>query len=347
MANKIVLFASGLLVFVASFSLREHFCLGPKGDSSIFVDSRIVAVPEQGNYRRIVSMAPSITETIYALGLNDRLVGVTRFCKYPPDAQRLPKVGGFFDPNFEAIVALRPDLVILLVEHEQSLPGFQKLGMKTQVVCHKYIEGTIDSLRSIARLCGVASRGDKLADDIELRLDRIHKKTALASRPRVMISVDRIQGSGRLVDVYIAGADGFFDKMIELAGGENAYRQTVARFPVVSTEGIMKINPDVIIDLVSGVDQTGNGDHAKSDIDAALNGETNPRRIRRGLKDDARGLKDEGMGDWQGLTNVEAVKEHQVYAINRDYATVPGPRFILFVEDLARLLHPEIDWNGP
>jgi iron complex transport system substrate-binding protein len=259
-------------------------------------------------------MAPSITETLYALGLSDRLVGVTRYCTYPPEVQRLPRVGGFLDPNFEAIVALKPDLVILLEEHEQSLPGFQKLGLRTTVVCHKYIDGIIESLRTVASVCGVEDRGRRVADDIQSRLDRIRDKTAHAKRPRVMIAIDRIQGSGGLVDVYIAGDDGYFDNMIELAGGENAYHRALARFPVVSTEGIMRINPDVIVDLVSGMDT----EHFQTERTLA---------------------------DWQGLAGVEAVKRHRVYTFNRDYSTVPGPRFIRFVEDLARLLHPELDWN--
>lgn len=304
MANKIVLLTSSLLVFVTCFSTGQRYQLSENS-----------AVPRHGNYQRIISMAPSITETLYALGLGDRLVGVTRYCQYPAEAKTLPKVGGFLDPNFEAILALRPDLVILLEEHKRSLPGFQKLALETKVVCHKNAKGIIDSLRSIASICGEEARGRKIADDIQLRLDRISEKTANSKRPRVMIAVDRIQGSGGLVDVYIAGADGFFDKMIKLAGGENVYSQGSVRFPVVSTEGIMRMNPDVIVDLVSGLDQ----EHIQSE---------------------------NYLADWQSLANVEAVKQHRVYAFNRDYATVPGPRFIRFVEDLARLLHPEIDWNG-
>jgi iron complex transport system substrate-binding protein len=312
MAHKIALIASSLLVFVACFSIRErYFPARAQRDSPIFADAKIGTVP----YRRIVSMAPSITETLYVLGLSDRLVGVTRYCTYPPAVQKLPKVGGFFDPNFEAMVALKPELVILLEEHEQSLPGFQKLGLNTTIVCHKYIDGIIDSLRTIARVCGVEAQGRRVADDIQSRLDRVRKKTAHSKRPRVMIAIDRIQGSGGLVDVYIAGNDGYFDKMIELAGGENAYHRTLVRFPVVSTEGIMRINPDVIVDMVSGVDT----EHFQPE---------------------------QTLADWRSLTNVEAVKQHRIYAFNRDYAIVPGPRFIRFVEDLARLLHPEIDWNG-
>ncbi|HEY4760829.1 MAG TPA: helical backbone metal receptor [Thermoguttaceae bacterium] len=305
MASKIVLIAFSLLVFFASISIREKLNQAP-----------VEAHSQQQGFQRIVSMAPSITETIYALGLEDLLVGVTRYCKYPPAAANIPKVGGFLDPNFEAIVALKPDLVILLEEHQRSLPGFQKLGLKTHIVCHKNIKGIIDSMRSIARICGEEDKGKKIADKIQSRLDRIREKTAGTKRPRIMIAVDRIPGTGGLVDVYIAGRDGFFDKMIELAGGENVYHQGSVRYPVVSAEGIMHMNPDVIIDLVSGLNQ----EHF---------------RVA------------DTLSDWHFIGDVEAVKQRRVYAFDRDYATVPGPRIIQIVEDLARLLHPEIDGNGP
>ena len=301
--RKLLAATACALVFAACFSIRQRYFPAVNNTAAA-----------KGDYRRIVSMAPSITETLYTLGLSDRLVGVTRYCTYPPEAQRLPKVGGFLDPNFEAIVALKPDLVIMLEEHEQWLPGFQKLGLRTTVVCHKYIEGIIESLRTVADVCGVDDRGRRAADDVQSRLDRVRQKTAGARRPRVMISIDRIQASGGLVDVYIAGNDRYFDKMIELAGGENVAHRALARFPIVSTEGVMRMNPEVIVDLVSGI-------------------ESHDFRPEQTL------------ADWQGLENVDAVKQHRIYAFNRDYSTVPGPRFIRFVEDLAQLLHPEIEWN--
>jgi iron complex transport system substrate-binding protein len=305
MASKVILVLTSLLLFVGSFSVRE--CLFPA--------QGIVVGQKCRSCRRIVSMAPSITEAVYAVGLGDRLVGVTRYCKYPPQVQSLPKVGGLLDPNFEAIVAIKPDLVIILEEQEQSLPGFQKLGLETRVVCHKTIDGIIESLQTIPGFCGVPDQGREIAENIKSRLKRIGEKTAQAKRPKVMIAVDRLQGTSGIVDVYIAGHDGYFDKMIELAGGENVYREGIVRFPVVSTEGIMRMNPDVVIDLVSGLDQ----EHYP------------PEHI---------------LADWHSLGDVKAVKQRRVYGFDRDYATVPGPRFIRFVEDLARLLHPEIDWSG-
>jgi iron complex transport system substrate-binding protein len=302
---KFFVITVSLLAFAASFSIRQRW----------FPPANLASATP-GDYRRIVSLAPSITETLFALGLGDRVVGVTRYCKYPPQVKDIAKVGGYMDPNFEAIIALKPDLVILLEEHEQSLGGFGKLGLKTITVRHKTVAGVIDSLRTIAAVCQADSQGRAIADDMQSRLDRIRKKTANANRPRIMIAVDRFRGGGNLADVYIAGKDDYFDKMIDLAGGANVYRQGGIRFPVVSIEGIMRLNPQVIVDLASGL-----GDKPdEADIAA---------------------------DDWRGLTGVEAVKHNRIYAISRDYSLVPGPRFIKFVEDLAKLLHPELDWNDP
>ena len=114
-------------------------------------------------------------------------------------------------------------------------------------------------------------------------------------------------------DVYVAGRDGHIDRIIELAGGRNALDEGSARFPVVSSEGILKIDPEVIVDLVPGLSGT----------------ELDRRTIR---------------ADWNQLAHVEAVRTGRVYVIDDDYAYVPGPRFILLVEKLARLIHPEVDW---
>jgi iron complex transport system substrate-binding protein len=272
-----------------------------------------VEIPPVSQCRRIVSMAPSITETLYALGLGDRVVGVTRYCAYPPEVKEKARVGGYFDPNFEAILALQPDLVILQEGHEQALPGFQKLNLRTQAVCHKNIEGIVESFRTIGRVCGCEQKGREMAENYEKRLQNIQRKTAGLARPSVLFAVDRTPVPNHLADVYIAGADGYFDRMIELAGGQNAYRERI-RFPVVSPEGILSMNPEVIIDLAPVV---------------AMHNR------------DAQSIAD----DWNELAEVDAVKYHRVHVFDQGYACVPGPRFIQIVEDIAHILHPEIDWK--
>jgi iron complex transport system substrate-binding protein len=304
MIYRFVLFAAIATAFAASYLLQWQADRWEQPLKSASLQ------PE-----RMISMASSITETLYALGLGDRVVGVTRYCGYPPEVKDKPKVGGYFDPNYEAMLALKPDMIVLLEEHEQTLPGFRKLKLRTHVVCHKNITGIIDSFRSIGRACGREAEGRQMAQDFEQRLLAIQRKTEGLSRPSVLFAIDRTPSPRYLANVCIAGVDGYFDRMIELAGGKNAYHNGSIRFPIVSIEGIFSMNPDVIIDLTPRVASQGRDSESIA-------------------------------ADWDEVGEVEAVKRHRVFVFAEDYACVPGPRFIQGVEDLARALHPEVDWGS-
>ncbi len=306
MGTRIFLAAAVVLVFAASFWAKARLDAHPP---------MVVQPAAFSHSRRIVSMAPSITETLYALGLGDRVAGVTSYCNYPPQACQKPKIGGYLNPNFEAIVALQPDLVVLLAEAGQPTTAFDKLGLATLRVDHRSVEGILDSIRLIGSACGAGEKARAIVADIDRRLGRIERATAGRTRPRVLIAIDRTLGTGRLEDVYIAGRDGHIDRIIQLAGGTNAYSQGKVRFPVVSPEGILEMDPQVIVDLVPGL--------AGREVDEAA--------IR---------------ADWESLGGVSAVRRGRVYLVADDFATVPGPRFILFVEKLARLIHPQVEW-GP
>jgi iron complex transport system substrate-binding protein len=303
MIPKFILFTAIAVAFALSFLAQKQLDTLEQAQASVM-----------GRCERIASMAPSTTETLYALGLGDRVVGVTRYCAYPPEVESKARIGGYFDPNFEAILALQPDLVVLLEEHAQTLPGFQRLNLSTHVVCHKNIEGIVESFRTIGRVCGREAAGRQMAEDYERRMLAIQRKTAGLPRPKVLLAVDRTPTPNHLSDVYIAGADGYFDRMIELAGGENVYRDRI-RFPVVSVEGILSLHPDVIVDLTSKVAMQ---------------------------QRDARSIA----ADWNELAELEAVRRHRVFVFDQPYACVPGPRFIQVLEDLARVLHPEVDWGN-
>jgi len=269
--------------------------------------------------RRIVSMAPSITETLYALGLGDRVVGVERDCHYPPEVEHVKKtgnVGGYYDPNIEAILRLKPDLVIMLEEQALALPKLERLKLQTLVVSHQSIDGVIESFRTIGRAGGKGPEGRQMARDFQNRINRIRERTQGLSHPRVLCALDRTFGCGHLADLYVAGDDNYIDAIIELAGGQNAYRQRGVRYPVVSTEGVLRLNPDVIVELVpaSAIEK-----HGRQTI----------------------------LDDWKGLQEVAAVKDHRILVFGNDYAMVPGPRLLRFVEDLAERLHPEAPWDKP
>jgi iron complex transport system substrate-binding protein len=310
MDRKLILVAIVLLAFTGSYLGKKAIHESGDGISDVHVgtDSQD---HDRKQYRQIVSLAPSITETLFALGLGDRVAGVTCYRNFPPEARTKANVGGYYDPNYEAIVALHPDLIILFPEHEAPRQHLSKLGLNMLVVDHKSISGILTSITAIGKTCGADKKAESIVRDLQVRMERIRQKTDGLPRLRIMISVGRNTGSGTLEDVYISGKDGFYDKMITLAGGVNAYAGDVA-FPVVSRETIIRMNPEVIIDMIPDIDKKG--------------------------WDKAMILK-----EWNAVSQVDAVSKGRVYVFGKDYVVIPGPRFILILEDMARVIHPEVD----
>jgi len=264
-----------------------------------------------GPYDRIVSLAPSITETLYALGLGDRVVGVTRYCDYPPEAQTKKKVGDYYRPNYESIVALKPDLVIILAEHQEARDALCGLRLNVLSVDHKNVAGILESITTIGAACGREQQARQLRAGIEGRIDRVRRRAAgHPARPRVMICISRTFGGSSLTKVCIAGQDGFYNEMLRLAGGVNVYEGKLVKFPEISVEGILALNPDVIIDI----DPPAGDDRAK---------------------------KDAILAQWQTLSTVRAVAGGRVYVLGGDYVMRPGPRFVRILEDIAGVLHPQ------
>jgi len=266
--------------------------------------------------QHIVSLAPSVTEVLFALGLGDRVVGVTHHCQYPPPALEKPKVGDYYHPDYEAILTLRPDLVILLPEHEEAQRYLSSLGVSTLMVNHFSIKGVLDSILRIGRRCGCEAAAQQMVQDIQGRMEIIRKKTARLEPPRVLVSVGRNMGPGMIKDVYICGKDGFYSEMIELAGGRNAYQGGEVKFPIISGEGIVRLNPQVILDVIPDLAESG----------------WKEKEILR---------------QWNLLSGVEAVARHRVHVLSHNYAVVPGPRFILILEDMAALIHPGVSGRCP
>jgi iron complex transport system substrate-binding protein len=260
---------------------------------------------------RIVSMAPSITEILFALGLGERVVGVTTFCDYPPAARAIAKIGGYIDPNYEAIVRCRPDLVILFPEHQSASAELAGLKIRTLTVDHNSVGGILQSIRAIGAVAGVKQRADSLANDLEGRMLVIGAKTGGLARPRVLVSIGRSMGTGTLKDLYICGQDHFYDTLITVAGGTNACTATAMKYPMIPAEGILRLNPQVIIDIVP--DMRTNGWSAEA--------------IRH---------------EWQALRNVDAVRDNRIYIFGDDFVATPGPRFVQILGLMVAAIHPEL-----
>lgn len=260
---------------------------------------------------RIISLAPSITEILFALGLDNRITAVTDYCVYPGAAQDKPSVGGYLDPSLETLVSLRPDLVILLRQHTRLAEQLNALGIETKQVDNSRLPAILESIQIIGDATHTQSAADELLNDMQSRIEAVKTRISGKSRPEVLLSIANYNTGERLNQVYVAGQQDFYNDLLEIAGGRNVYQYQNIAVPAVSREGIMRLNPEVIVDIFPGPDE-----HSQD-----LN------KVRR---------------LWQQLDVVQAIQNERLYIIEADYATKPGPRVIDLLEELAVLIHPQL-----
>jgi len=255
-----------------------------------------------GDPQRIVSMAPSLTEILFALGVGDRVVGVTTYCNYPPEARGRAKIGGFVNPSVEAIVALEPDLVLVspAAGNRDSALAARAAGVRLEIVPAETLADTYDAIRSVAKLCGVPARGEVLAGAIRERIARVSARVAGAPRVSALFCLQ--------IDPLIAAGRGTLPaELMELAGAINVVE--AERYPVVGIESILARAPEVI--LQSRMDTTD------PDADAVA------------------------VEYWNRWTSIPAVRDGRVFVFDGTTSLRAGPRVADAVELLARSLHPE------
>ena len=262
---------------------------------------------------RIVSLAPSITEILFALGLGDKVIGVSEFSNYPSQANAIAKVGGLLNPNYEAIVAAKPDLVIFF----ENMPGmsdkFDSLKIEGLAVKHDRLDEILDSIQIIGRYCGKSQEADKIVSDIRTKIKSIQRQITGGNMPKVLISLGHDyskDASEKPQNIYIAGNDGFYSEMVKLAGGQNAYEGKLP-FPMVNVESIITMNPQIIIDIAPV--------------------ETRPTESEITVK------------QWKNCDLIDAAKNDRIYVFTEDYTAIPGPRFILTLEKIARIINPQLN----
>jgi iron complex transport system substrate-binding protein len=253
--------------------------------------------------RRIVSLAPSVTEVLFEAGLGPRVVGVTSYCRYPADVLPIAKVGGYLTPSYEALVALHPDLVVVLPEHEDVEPRIARLGLTAMRVDHRSLSGIIDSIITLGERAGEGARARPAADALRARLSRTEAIGAYRVRPRVLVVFGR---SDDLRQFYAAAPGTVHDDLLRHAGGQNVLTSSAVPYPTLSAESVMRLDPDVVVEFAPG----------------SFDGDARRRQ-------------------WDLLRPLKAVKTDRVYVFTEDFLSVPGPRFVRFAETLARALHRE------
>ena len=264
--------------------------------------------------QRIVSAAPAITETLFALGLGDRVVGVTTHCRFPEEARKKAKIGGYLRPSLEAIVALRPDLVI--AERSPSNLATQLGGLKISVVevDFKTLPDILASFQKIADAAGVAERGVALRNSIARQMDQIRNRGKPYERVKMMFVVGRTAGT--LTGIIVVGGNSYLSELMGIAGGVNAFADAAAAYPKVTLEEVLARDPDVILDRADMGDQSTATEAQKRAV----------------------------INLWRTYPMLKAVKRDRVVFGISDIFFVPGPRIVDAAQAFARMLHPEVKW---
>lgn len=255
--------------------------------------------------QRIVTHVPAITETLFALGLEERVVGVSEYCDYPEAAKLKPKVGGFFNPSIENIVELDPDLVLTNGSVEYVMTQLDELGITYIVLQPEDIDGILKNIKLVGKIAGIESRAEKLVKDIQEHMSYVISQVEGAHRVKVFY----IFASTDLNNPWTAGPGSFVDSLIAMAGGQNIAAKAIAPWVQFSIEEVVSSEPEVII--VNA--KHGTAATSKEEL------ESHPA--------------------WQGIT---AVKQDEIHLIDGDLVERSGPRIVQGLEEMARIIHPEL-----
>lgn len=242
------------------------------------------------------------------MGAADRLAGVGSYDRFPPEVERLPRVGGLLDPSVERILSLKPDLVIVYDTQTELKSQLERAGIPMFPYIHRGLPDITGTMRALGVRIGSAAAADAAAAKIEQQLAAIAARVAGRPRPKTLLVFGREPGSLRRIEA--SGAYGFLHDLLEIAGGANVLTDVKRQSVQLTTETLLARAPDVVIELHYG---------------ASLR----PDRL------DAERLV------WNALPSVPAVRNNRVHLIVGDELVVPGPRIVLAAEHLARVLHPD------
>jgi len=274
-----------------------------------FVGRARKAPERSGAPERIVCIAPSVTETVFAVGGGSKIVGVDDYSDWPEQAKSIPKVGGFINPNFERILALKPQLVIVQGLGEKMSAFCEENGIALLRIDMNTLEGVFRGIREVAAAIGATQGAKALEERIRADLKETAEKVKGCKRRRVFFLVGRRQGT--LTQLMTAGRGSFLHGLIEAAGGENVFGDLEDAYPAISKESLIKRAPEIIIEAHPG---------------------------ERMTQEQTKKIADE----WRVLAMLPAVRDGRVVVLTDDFVLKPGPRIAQSVRRLAEVIHPEV-----
>ena len=262
------------------------------------------AAPLPGEVNRIVSTAPSLTEILFAIGLGEKIVGVSNYSDYPPEAAEKKKVGTFWQPNVEAVIAAKPDLVITLGFSQQKnlAERLRRIGYNSLTLNIKKISELFDAIETIGTATDMRVEAKALVSGMKEKLRNLSASAATEKKVRVLFVVQR-------EPLRVAGRQTFVNEMIELAGGENAIGPTLHKYPPIGAEQVIACGADVI-------------------IESAMTGRNLAKQRKKAIQ------------HWGRFKNVPAVKNDRIYVIDGDTVSRLGPRLCEGARAIARCLRP-------
>jgi len=259
---------------------------------------------------RIVSTSPSITESLFALGLGPRVVGVSIFCQYPPEVSGLARVGSFLKPDVELIARLHPGIVIINAGPNQAARQLTDLGLRAITVSPGSLANVYSTIKTVGDAAAVPDRADALIADIRHRLDRVHASVAGRPASKVLVIVGR--RTGTLSDLVAVGNRSYLGELVGVAGGINVLAgERLPEYPRISMETVIRLAPDVIVDA--------------GDMGVVLE-----NRIRK---------LPEILALWRRDAALAAVSNNAVHVVTSDAFVVPGPRVVEVAETFADWFH--------
>lgn len=286
-------------VFLLLLSLNAALGLSVTDDRGKVIE--LTQPPE-----RIVSLAPSCTEILFALSLSQKIVGVTAYCNFPEEALYKEKIGTITEVDLERLLSLQPNLVVASSLNSQELLGrLEELGIPVFLLDPKNIEETLLDIEKLAKICGVAQKGELLVNNLREQIKKVEEKTNNLKEEQKPLVFHMIWHQ----PIWTAGKGTFVNELIEKAGGKNV-ASDLEGYSSIELEELLRRNPDII----TVVENHG----------------------------DAQNLPYQFLLQDERLQSLKAVREGKIFRVDSDIVSRTGPRIVQALEIFAKIIHPEI-----